>query len=319
MSRRETCLVTGAAGFIGSRLSLGLLDSGRSVIGVDAFMDFYPRWIKEKNLKDLVARPGFEFIEADLNDLNLDDLVGRSQVVFHLAAQAGVRTSWGRNFSVYIRNNIQASQGLLEAAKDRPALRKFVYASSSSVYGLSPDLPASETSPCYPLSPYGVTKLSAEQLCFLYQKNYGVPTVALRYFTVYGPGQRPDMAFHIFFKAMAEGREISLYGDGSQTRDFTFVDDIVAANLACLDLDKSGEVYNVGGGHREKLKDILPLFEEITGTKARVQLVDRQKGDVPHTFADIRKARADLGFVPRTTLREGLAREWEWIRALYDR
>jgi nucleoside-diphosphate-sugar epimerase len=317
MSRGETCLVTGAAGFIGSRLSLELCKAGHSVIGVDAFLDFYPRWIKERNVKELLAHPGFEFIEADLNDLNLADLLGRTQVVFHLAAQAGVRTSWGQSFSIYLRNNIQASQGLLEAAKGRSALRKFVYASSSSVYGLSPDLPASETSPCYPLSPYGVTKLSAEQLCFLYYKNYGVPTVALRFFTVYGPGQRPDMAFHKFFKAMAEGKEIPIYGDGNQTRDFTYVDDIVAANLACLDLDKAGEVYNVGGGHREKLKDILPLFREITGNEPRLQWVERQKGDVPHTFADIRKAQADLGFVPRMDLREGLAREWEWIRALY--
>jgi nucleoside-diphosphate-sugar epimerase len=317
MSRPETCLVTGAAGFIGSRLCLRLCESGRRVIGVDAFTDFYPRWIKDRNLDGLGGRPDFEFIAADLNDLDLDGLLGRVQVVFHLAAQAGVRTSWGRDFTVYLRHNIQASQALLEAAKDKAGLRKFIYASSSSVYGLSPDLPASETSLCRPLSPYGVTKLSAEQLCFLYFKNFGVPTVALRFFTVYGPGQRPDMAFHKFFKALAEDKELPIYGDGTQTRDFTFVDDIVSANLACLDLDKAGEVYNIGGGHRERLLDILPLFKEITGREPRLRTVEGQKGDVLHTYADIRKARADLGFVPRTALREGLAREWDWIRALY--
>jgi UDP-glucose 4-epimerase len=317
MSRSAPCLVTGAAGFIGSRLALRLCEAGRPVIGVDSFADFYPRWVKERNLAPLLARPDFEFVEADLNGLDLEPLLGRVQSVFHLAAQAGVRTSWGRSFSVYLLNNIQATQSLLEAAKAAPGLKRFVYASSSSVYGLSPDLPASETSPCIPLSPYGVSKLSAEQLCFLYHKNYGVPTVSLRFFTVYGPGQRPDMAFHKFFKALAEGAEISIFGDGRQTRDFTYVDDIVAANLACLDRGRDGEVYNVGGGHREPLLDILPLFEEITGRKPKLRRVERQKGDVPHTFADIRKARADLGFAPRTPLREGLAREWEWIRGLY--
>jgi len=317
MSRPAACLVTGAAGFIGSRLALKLCEAGHAVIGVDAFMDFYPRWIKELNLAPLLARPEFEFIEADLNDLDLDALVGRVRAVFHLAAQAGVRTSWGRSFSVYLRNNIQSTQSLLEAAKAAPGLGRFIFASSSSVYGLSPDLPASETSPCFPLSPYGVSKLSAEQLCYLYHKNYGVPTLALRFFTVYGPGQRPDMAFHKFFKALAEGTTISIFGDGRQTRDFTFVDDIVAANLACLDRGRTGEVYNIGGGHRETLRDILPLFEQITGLKPRLQQLEPQKGDVPHTFADIRKAQADLGFAPRTPLRDGLAQEWEWIRGLY--
>lgn len=317
MTRPAACLVSGAAGFIGSRLALKLCEAGHPVVGVDSFTDFYPRWIKERNLDPLRSRPGFEFIEADLNDLDLEALVNRVDAVFHLAAQAGVRSSWGRSFEVYLRNNIQATQGLLEAAKGAPKLRRFVYASSSSVYGLSPDLPASETSLCYPLSPYGVSKLSAEQLCFLYYKNFGVPTVALRFFTVYGPGQRPDMAFHKFFKLLSEGRPIPIFGDGRQTRDFTFVDDIVAANLACLERGREGESYNIGGGHREPLRELLPVFEEITGVKPRLQELERQKGDVPHTFADIRKARADLGYAPRTALREGLAREWEWIQALY--
>ncbi|MBN2205818.1 MAG: NAD-dependent epimerase/dehydratase family protein [Candidatus Aminicenantes bacterium] len=318
MSRPAVCLVSGAAGFIGSRLAVKLCESGHAVIGVDSFSDFYPRWIKERNLAGLRTRPGFEFIEADLNDLDLTALVGRVEVVFHLAAQAGVRTSWGRSFSVYLRDNIQATQGLLEAAKGAPGLRRFVYASSSSVYGMSPDLPASEDSPCHPLSPYGVSKLSAEQLCFLYHMNYGVPTTALRFFTVYGPGQRPDMAFHKFFRLLAEDKPVPIFGDGRQTRDFTFVDDIVAANLACLERGRPGEVYNIGGGHRETLRDLLPLFEEITGVTPRLEPLERQKGDVPHTFADIRKARADLGYVPRTALRDGLVGEWEWIRDLYS-
>jgi nucleoside-diphosphate-sugar epimerase len=309
-------LVTGAAGFIGSRLSRRLLAEGCRVTGIDGFTDYYPRWIKERNVAPLLRSKRFTLIDRDLNDLPLAEILGRHDAVYHLAAQAGVRASWGRSFSIYLRNNIQASQALLEAAKELP-LKKFIYASSSSVYGLTPDIPMSETSPLHPISPYGVSKLAAEQLCFLYHKNYGTPTVSLRFFTVYGPGQRPDMAFHKFFKAILEGAPIALYGDGRQTRDFTFVDDIVEANFAALTRGRDGQVYNIGGGHRETLRDLFPVFEEICGRPVRVERADAQKGDALHTAARLDKARRDLGFRPRTALRDGLEQEWDWIRRLY--
>jgi nucleoside-diphosphate-sugar epimerase len=310
------CLVTGAAGFIGSHLSRRLLREGHEVTGVDGFTDFYPRALKERNVEPLRAEAGFSLVERDLLDVDAGELLAGVELVYHLAAQAGVRSSWGESFSVYIQNNIQVTQRLLEAAK-ASRLTRFVYASSSSVYGLTPSLPMTETSLLYPLSPYGVTKLAAEQLCFLYFKNYAVPAVSLRFFTVYGPGQRPDMAFHKFFRAMAEGRPLTIFGDGRQTRDFTFVADVVEACLAAGRLGRPGEVYNIGGGHQETLGDLLPLIEDICGRPLEVARQDRQKGDVPDTFADIAKAKRELGYQPRTDLREGLTREWEWIRKLY--
>lgn len=310
-------LVTGAAGFIGSNLSQRLLERGDRVIGIDCFTDFYPRWIKQRNLAPLLGQNNFQFLDRDILDLDLGATLEGVEAIYHLAAQAGVRSSWGESFSVYISHNIQATQRLLEASKTR-GLDRFIYASSSSVYGLTPTLPMSETSLLYPLSPYGVTKLAAEQLCFLYFKNYGLPTVSLRFFTVYGPGQRPDMAFHKFFQAIAEDRPISVFGDGRQTRDFTYVDDIVAACLAARREGRPGEVYNLGGGHQEKLADLFPLFEEICGRQVKVTWLEPQKGDVLHTFADISKAGRDLGFRPRTDLCEGLRREWEWIGKLYQ-
>jgi nucleoside-diphosphate-sugar epimerase len=309
-------LVTGAAGFIGSHLCRRLLDDGHSVTGIDAFTDTYPRWMKERNIAPLIQAKKFKLIAADLVELPLRTLLKKTDAVFHLAAQAGVRASWGRSFDVYLKRNIEATQKLLEAAKDLP-LQRIVYASSSSVYGLTPDMPMTETSLLYPLSPYGVTKLAAEQLCFLYHANYGLPTVALRFFTVYGPGQRPDMAFHKFFKAIHEGESITIFGDGRQTRDFTFVGDIVEANVAALTKGRAGQVYNSGGGHRETLDRLFPVLEEICRKPVKLRRIERQKGDVLHTFARIDKARRELGFRPQTTLHDGLRREWEWIRRLY--
>jgi len=310
-------VVTGAAGFIGSNLCRKLLADGFSVTGIDAFTDYYPRWIKERNISPLRAHNEFDFLDKDLDDLDSAGVLEGADCIFHLAAQAGVRASWGRSFDIYTKNNIQVTQKLLEISKDL-RLDKFIYASSSSVYGLTPVLPMAESNSLHPLSPYGVTKLAAEQLCFLYAKSFGVPAVSLRFFTVYGPSQRPDMAFHRFFKAMAEQKEIPVFGDGSQTRDFTFVDDIVRANLSALASGKPGETYNIGGGHRETLADVIRLMEGISGTRARIQRLEAQKGDVPDTWADIRKAAADLGYAPRTRLEEGLEREWRWIRELYS-
>jgi nucleoside-diphosphate-sugar epimerase len=309
-------LVTGAAGFIGSRLCTRLLADGASVTGVDCLTDYYPRWIKERNLAPLIKNRRFRYLAADLNDLPLRRTLRGVDAVCHLAAQAGVRASWGRSFSGYIHHNIEATQRLLEAAKDRP-LRRIVFASSSSVYGATRDLPMTESSAVRPLSPYGVTKLAAEALCVLYARNYGLPTIALRFFTVYGPGQRPDMAFHKFFLAVRNGRPLTVFGSGRQTRDFTYVDDIVAASVAALERGRNGEVYNVGGGHRETLNRLFPLLGRITGRPVRIERIDKQKGDVPDTFAGIAKARRELGFVPRTPLEEGLRREWEYILDLY--
>lgn len=311
------CLVTGTAGFIGSHLSRRLLKEGFSVIGVDSFTDYYPRWIKERNLSTLKSENNFSFLEEDINSLDLNRLLQNVDCVFHLAAQAGVRASWGQSFSEYIRNNIEATQRLLEESKEQP-LHKFIFASSSSVYGYCPELPMSESSPLLPYSPYGVTKLAAENLCYLYSKNYGVPTISLRFFTVYGPGQRPDMAFHKFFKSTSENKPITVFGTGEQTRDFTYINDIIDAIFACIAHGQTGETYNLGGGNRKMLKDLLPLFEEICGKKISVKWEEKQKGDVPHTLADIQKAKKDLGFAPRTAIDEGLSEEWRWIKNLYS-
>lgn len=310
------CFVTGAAGFIGSHLCRRLLKEGYTVVGVDSFTDYYPRWIKEQNVKSLKKEKNFQFMEEDLNELDLKNTLGKIDCVFHLAAQAGVRMSWGENFSAYSKNNIEATQKLLEASRDS-RLTKFIYASSSSVYGRCPDLPMKETSPLFPFSPYGVTKLAAEHLCYLYHTNYGTPTVSLRFFTVYGPGQRPDMAFHKFFKCISEDKNISIYGDGNQTRDFTYIDDIIEANHASIEKGKAGEIYNIGGGNRNKLNDIIPLLEEICRKKTKLSYQEEHKGDVLHTYASIEKARAGIDYSPQTRLQDGLKEEWTWIQKLY--
>jgi len=311
------CLVTGAAGFIASHLSRRLLKEGFKVLGIDSFTDFYPRWVKEKNIEPLLKDKKFQLLKDDLNNLNLKKILLKTDYVFHYAAQAGVRSSWAENFSVYSRNNIEATQKLLEASKETH-IKKFMFASSSSVYGFCPELPISETSPLYPFSPYGVTKLAAEHLCLLYYKNYGVPSISLRFFTVYGPGQRPDMAFHKFFKTMMEGKKSPLYGDGKQTRDFTYIDDIIEASAACLEKGKLGEVYNIGGGSQKKLEEIFPILESLCQKKIKIKREERQKGDVLHTLANIEKAQRELGYLPQTSLDDGLKEEWIWIQKLYS-
>lgn len=308
-------LVTGAAGFIGSHLCNRLLREGARVYGLDSFTDFYPRWIKDMNLGPLLPQKNFEFIPEDILRSNLKKKLENMDIIFHLAAQPGVRASWGENFSIYTKNNIDATQRLLEAAKSVP-IKKFIYASSSSVYGLCPQLPMEETSTLIPFSPYGVTKLAAENLCFLYYKNYGVPCVSLRFFTVYGPGQRPDMAFHKFFKSIAQDEDITVYGDGQQTRDFTYVDDIIEAIVSSIENGKAGEAYNVGGGTRRKLADLISILERICQKKINIRYQEGQKGDVRHTYADISKAKKDLNYVPQTSLEEGLGAEWKWIQKI---
>lgn len=309
------CLVTGVAGFIGSHLAEDLIRKGSQVIGIDSFTDYYPRWMKEKNLEHLQEQEKFTFIEWDLLDLDLKKLLAGIDYCFHQAAQAGVRASWGKHFDTYTKCNILATQRLLEAAKES-RLKKFVFASSSSVYGDSQDLPLREDSLPRPLSPYGVTKLASENLVSLYHKNYGLPAISLRYFTVFGPGQRPDMAFHKFIKAILADEEIIIYGDGEQTRDFTFISDIVHANILAAESELSGEIFNIGGGSRISLKGAIKILEENIGCQAKLRCVESQRGDMRHTWADISKAEDLLGYKPEVDLSHGLAQEIEWLRRI---
>ena len=308
-------LVTGAAGFIGSTLSAALVDRGIDVIGVDCFTDYYSRDVKEDNLARLRQHPKFTFVEAALQTTDLDRLLDGVSVVYHLAAQAGVRKSWGDDFRIYTTNNVDATQRLLEAVKDRP-LSRFVYASSSSVYGDIAAIPMREDVRLQPVSPYGVTKLAAEHLCHLYHVNFGVPAVSLRYFTVYGPRQRPDMGFHRFIRAALTGGAITLFGDGQQTRDFTYVGDAVAATMAAGDRGTPGAVYNIGGGNRVSIAEVLDLIGQLTGRPLDIRRQSSEKGDMRDTFADTTRARTDLGFSPAHTLQSGLAAEVEWLSRL---
>ena len=315
-----TQIVTGIGGFIGSHLAEALLEKGNTVIGIDQFNDYYDTNLKRKNAAQLSQYQGFKLIEADIQALNWHELLNDVEVVYHQAAQAGVRASWGDGFRHYTERNINATQIMLEAAKETKSLKKFVFASTSSVYGNAETMPTPETICPQPVSPYGITKLAAERLCWLYQQNFGVPVTALRYFTVYGPRQRPDMAFHKFFKAAIADEAISIYGDGQQTRDFTFVSDIVAANLLAGEVPEAiGEVFNIGGGCRVILADVLETMEQIMGQPLRKNYVDRARGDARHTSADISKAKKILGYQPKVSLAEGLAKEWEWIQPLYSK
>ncbi|MCP1716129.1 UDP-glucose 4-epimerase [Methanocalculus alkaliphilus] len=317
-------LVTGCAGFIGSTLTDRLLADGFEVIGIDRFSDYYDRELKEQNLAAAMQHPRFTLIEEDIVEMDTFPAV---DYVFHLAAQAGVRASWGRSFDIYTRDNIQATQRLLDfyatdaAASSR--LKRFVYSSSSSVYG-DIELPMREDRMVQPVSPYGVSKLAAEHLCYLYWKNYGVPTVSLRYFTVYGPRQRPDMGINKFVRAIRAGDPITIYGDGTQTRDFTYIDDAVEANVAAALADPAdpatpngagilGEAFNIGGGNRISVIDLIHAIEDATGRTALLHHAEEQKGDVQDTWADAGKAERVLGWTAKVRIQEGLERYVGWI------
>jgi UDP-glucose 4-epimerase len=305
-------LVTGAAGFIGSHLTAGLLDRGFQVTGLDSFTDYYPRPIKEANLRVNAGRPGFHFVEASVQHADLAAFLDGKSHVFHLAAQAGVRKSWGRDFRTYTENNIEATQRLLEACVGR-ALHRVVYASSSSLYGDNVSFPMREDALPQPVSPYGVTKLAAEQLCYLYFVNHRVPTTSVRYFTVYGPRQRPDMAFNRFIRAVLADEPITIYGDGEQTRDFTYVTDAVAATIAAGERGVPGRAYNIGGGSRVTVNHVLEILERLAGRPLTVKREATQKGDMRDTFADTTLARSDLGFAPAVSLEQGLEAEYRWL------
>jgi UDP-glucuronate 4-epimerase len=306
-------LVTGCAGFIGSHLTESLLGDGHDVLGVDCFSDNYERPQKLANLRTALDFDSFRFARSDLADADASRLLDDCEVVFHLAAEPGVRSSWGARFDVYLRNNVAATQRLLEAALTRRDLR-FVYASSSSVYGDAETLPTPEDTLPRPLSPYGVTKLAAEQLCLLYHVNHGLQAVALRYFSVYGPRQRPDMAFNRFCRAALADEPVTIFGDGRQTRDFTYVADVVAATRAAAVTGSApGRVYNVGGGSRVSVRQALEALSTVSGSRLDVRFEPREHGDAANTGADITRARRDLGFAPSTSLEAGLLAEYEWL------
>ena len=310
-------LVTGAAGFIGSHLAERLVETGATVTGIDCFTSHYPRELKERNLARLRRGAGFSLVESSLAEADLPALLGGVTHVFHLAAQAGVRKSWGRDFRVYTVNNVEATQILLEACVEKP-IERLVYASSSSVYGDEVPLPMREDARLQPVSPYGVTKLAAEHLCRLYHVNHGVPAVSLRYFTVYGPRQRPDMGFSRFLHAVTRGEAVPQFGDGRQTRDFTFVADAVDATVAAAMRGTPGGVYNIGGGSRVALLEAFELIRRITGRPLLVEPIEAQRGDMRDTYADTTRARADLGFAPTVTLEDGLRAQYDWMTAGHD-
>ena len=305
-------LVTGVAGFIGSHLTTALLDAGYEVTGLDCLTDYYPRRLKEANLAVNRDRQGFRFIFGSLQHADLAALLEDKTHVFHLAAQAGVRKSWGTEFRTYTENNVEATQRLLEGCVGR-SLHRLVYASSSSLYGDNASMPMREDALPQPVSPYGVTKLAAEQLCYLYFVNHGVPATSVRYFTVYGPRQRPDMAFNRFMRAAIEGAPITLYGDGEQTRDFTYVADAVAATIAAGERGVPGRAYNIGGGSRVTVNHVLEMIGRLAGRPLDVRRQPAQKGDMRDTFADTTLARRDLGFSPRVSLEEGIEAEYRWL------
>lgn len=316
----NTHIVTGVAGFIGSHLAETLLQQGVEVIGVDQFNDYYDPQLKHNNLVSLKQYANFKFIRADIQELDWRELLATVDIVYHQAAQAGVRASWGEGFRNYTERNINATQVILEAAKQVKSLSRIVYASSSSIYGNAVTMPTPETLCPLPVSPYGITKLAGERLCWLYQQNFDVPVTALRYFTVYGPRQRPDMAFHKFFKAAIERESISIFGDGQQTRDYTYVSDIVAANLAAGEIPEAiGEVFNIGGGSRVTLIELLDMMEQVMGLPIGRNYLENAVGDARHTSADITKAQKILGYTPQVSLLEGLTQEWQWIQSLYSR
>ncbi|HLQ15702.1 MAG TPA: NAD-dependent epimerase/dehydratase family protein [Candidatus Eisenbacteria bacterium] len=317
-SESPRAVVTGAAGFIGSHLCDRLLELGHKVVGIDSFADYYARALKEQNLEALRAHPDFTFEELDLVDADLRPVLRGANVVYHLAGRPGVRPSWGEQFDSYLRDNVLATQRLLESLKEIPVDR-LVFAGSSSVYGDAEMFPTKETALPRPVSPYGVTKLAAEHLTLLYTKNFGLPVVSVRYFTVYGPRQRPDMAFSRFMQAMVDGEPIEVFGDGEQTREFTYVSDAVEGTIKAATADVVGQVVNLGGGSRVTINRVLATLEDISRAKARRKTLPAALGDPRHTGASINLARERLGWEPRVSLREGLTRQWEWFQASRSR
>jgi nucleoside-diphosphate-sugar epimerase len=308
-------LVTGCAGFIGSHLCERLLADGHSVTGVDVLTDFYDPQLKRRNLTPLLAAERFRFVQRELLDTE-ESLLRDAEVIFHLAARPGVRTSWGPEFEIYVRHNILSTQYLLECASRSRTLRKVVVASSSSIYGNTPSERVKEDQLRAPVSPYGVTKLAAEHLCWAYSTQYGAPVIALRLFTVYGPRQRPDMAFQRLIHAALTRSKFVLYGDGEQRRDFTYVQDVVGAFLLAAKSSANAQAFNIAGGGIVSMNEAVSLVEDMAGVKIDVERVRPQTGDVWHTGADLSKSRDILGYTPLVNLREGLRAQVDYVERM---
>ncbi|MGZ6708427.1 MAG: NAD-dependent epimerase/dehydratase family protein [Solirubrobacteraceae bacterium] len=309
-SRASTYLVTGCAGFIGSHLTETLLQRGDAVIGIDTFTDYYPRALKHANLEHSLERHGFAFFETDLVSAPLSELLVSVDGIFHLAAQPGVRGSWGASFETYVHDNVLATQRVFQAAAD--AELRVVYASSSSIYGNALSLPTTEEAKPCPVSPYVVTKLCCEHLARAYELSLGLDAVGLRYFTVYGPRQRPDMAIQRIARALADGGGFSVFGTGEQSRDVTYVDDAVTATIATMEAAPGGGAYNVGGGSETSLRRIIELAQELTGEELDVTYGAAATGDVMRTVADTSRIRDDIGWVPQVELEDGLISQLAW-------
>lgn len=311
------CLVTGAAGFIGSHLSERLLAEGHEVVGMDAFIPYYPRHFKEDNLRALRMTPGFTFHELDLRVADLGGLVSEVDAVIHLAAMPGLVRSWS-DFNLYMTCNLEATHNLLEAARTAH-IQHFIHGSTSSVYGAF--AAGDEHLPVAPVSPYGVTKLSAEHLCQAYERNFGLPLTILRFFSVYGPRQRPDMAYHIFIRALLHDEPITVFGDGEQSRSNTYVADCAQGVLLALQQPERsiGETFNLGGGEVVTLNEVISLLTELTGKEPRINRAEARTGDQRSTAADVSKMRRLLGYAPSTSVRDGLLAQIAWQRELYAR
>ena len=307
----KKAVVTGAAGFIGSHLCEKLLSLGYEVIGIDCFTDYYSPELKKRNLLQFSSDERFKLCKLNLVTDSLEGLLEDAEFIFHLAAQPGVRNSWGNSFETYVQNNIIATQRLLEQIKEMD-IRKLIFASSSSVYGNLHVPSLREDMLLRPVSPYGVTKLASERLVHVYWENFGLPVISLRFFSVFGPRQRPDMAFQRLIDAALNGKEFTVYGDGSQTRDFTFVSDAVQACVNAALYERKGEVYNVGGGNIASVNEVVAMVREITGSHLTPRYVEPQKGDVAHTCSDITKARKEIRFTPEVSLFDGLRRQIEY-------
>lgn len=308
-------LVTGAAGFIGSSIVKRLLADNYQVIGIDSMTDYYNRDLKVANVKRN-EDSRFEFLEEDLNRVDLPAILDGVQYVFHQAGQPGVRKSWGSDFEIYTTENVKGTQRLLEAAKSSTSIQRLVYASSSSVYGNAERYPTHELDRPQPVSPYGVTKLAAEHLCSLYASNFGVPTTSLRYFTVYGPRQRPDMAFTRFLRAAQLGEVLPLYGTGGQIRDFTFINDVVEANIRAATTDAApGAVYNVAGGSNVSMNDVLDIIQGLIGSKLQVNRTEAVAGDVWRTGGATERIEQDLSWSPSVSIEEGIAAQFDWVKS----
>lgn len=306
-------LVTGAAGFIGSHLCEALLRTGAEVVGLDAFIPYYPRTIKERNLQALRQAAGFFFHERDLRHDDLAPALAGVDVVFHLAAMGGLLVSW-TDFDLYMTCNIQATQRLLEAARATGSVQQFIHASTSSIYGHYVAGP--ETTPAQPVSPYGITKLAGEHLVQTYHRQYGLPTTIVRYFSVYGPRQRPDMGYYIFIERILQGQTISIFGDGSQRRANTYIDDAVETTIRTHRHFEPGAIYNVGGSEEVSAIEAIRLLEDLIGRPALLNYVPPRPGEQARTLADTTRARERLGFVPSTPLRTGLTAQVAWQREL---